>query len=73
MTTTSHKPTEASDMQPIEKHKIDKVIILPTKIITGYYGVPIDEFMKIATLVEKKEKIISEDEKQQEEANQEQA
>ena len=62
-TITSDKRPNETELA--EKHKADKVVILPTKIITGYYGVPIDEFMKIATLVEKKEKLLSEDEKQE--------
>jgi hypothetical protein len=67
-TITSDK--RPSETELAEKHKADKVVILPTKIITGYYGVPIDKFMEIATLVEKKEKILSEDEKQEETADQ---
>lgn len=67
-TITSEK--RPSETELAEKHKVDKVIILPTKIITGYYGVPIDAFMEIATLVEKKEKLLSEDEKQEETAEQ---
>lgn len=63
-TITSDKRPNETELA--EKHKADKVIILPTKIITGYYGVPIEEFMKLATLVEKKEKVLSEDEKQEE-------
>ena len=63
-TITSDKRPNESEL--VEKHKVDKVIILPTKIITGYYGVPIDKFMELATLVEKKEKALSEDENQEE-------
>ena len=63
-TITSDKRPNESELA--EKHKVDKVIILPTKIITGYYGVPIDKFMELATLVEKKEKALSEDETVQE-------
>lgn len=70
--TMAEVETITSDKRPnetelAEKHKADKVIILPTKIITGYYGVPIEEFMKLATLVEKKEKVLSEDEKEESE------
>lgn len=67
-TITSDKRPNESELA--EKHKVEKVIIIPTKVITGYYGVSIEEFMKLATLVEKKEKVLSEDEKQ-EEPNQE--
>lgn len=52
------RPTET---EMTEKHKVDKVVILPTKVITGHYGVPIEKFMEIATLIEKKEKTLSED------------
>lgn len=55
-----------------EKYKVDKVIIVPTKIITGYYGVSIEQFMELATLVEKKEKLLSEDEKEEDSEEQEQ-
>jgi hypothetical protein len=60
--TTDKRPNES---EMAEKHKSDKIVIIPTKVITGYYGVPIDEFMKMATLVEKKEKALSEDEKEE--------
>lgn len=63
-TITSDKRPNESEMA--EKHKADKIVILPTKVITGYYGVSIEEFMKTAVLVEKKEKLLSEDEKQTE-------
>ena len=62
-TITSDKRPNETELA--EKHKADKVIIIPTKIITGYYGVPIDEFMKIATLVEQKEKVLTEEEKKE--------
>lgn len=65
--TADKRPNET---ELAEKHKADKVVILPTKIITGYYGVPIEKFMELATLVEKKEKLLSEDEKQEETAEQ---
>lgn len=51
-----------SETELCEKHKVDKVVIFPTKIITGNYGVPIDKFMEMATLVDKKEKLLSESE-----------
>lgn len=60
--TADKRPNES---ELAEKHKVDKVIILPTKVITGYYGVSIEEFMKIATLVDKKEKALTEDEQQE--------
>jgi hypothetical protein len=65
--TLEKRPTEK---EMAEKHKVDKVIILATKVITGYYGVSIDEFMKLATLVEKKEKSLSEAEQKEESENQ---
>ena len=67
--TLDKRPTES---EMVEKHKVEKVMILAKKVITGYYGVSIDKFMELATLVEKKEKALSEDEKQQE-PNQENA
>jgi hypothetical protein len=61
--TTDKRPNET---EMAEKHKADKVVIIPIKVITGYYGVSIEEFMNLATLVEKKEKLLSEDEKKEE-------
>ena len=65
--------TITSDTRPNEtelskKYKADKVIIMATKVITGFYGVSIEQFMELATLVEKKEKLLTEDEQQEETA-----
>jgi hypothetical protein len=60
--TLDKRPTET---EMIEKYKVEKVMIVPKKVITGYYGVPIDKFMELATLVEKKEKALTEDEKEE--------
>lgn len=59
--TLEKRPTEG---EMVEKYKVDKVVIVPTKIITGNYAVSIEEFMKIAKLVDKKEKILGETETQ---------
>lgn len=64
--TLEKRPTEK---EMVDKHKVDKVIILATKVITGYYGVSIEKFMELATLVEKKEKSLSEDEQSEESEN----
>lgn len=63
-TIKSNKRPNESDL--MIKHNADKIIIKATKIITGYYGVPIEDFMNLATLIEKKEKILSEEEKEKE-------
>jgi hypothetical protein len=57
------RPTEA---EMVEKYKVSKVMILPTKVITGYYAVPIDKFMEIAELVDQKEKTLSGEESSEE-------
>jgi hypothetical protein len=57
------RPTES---EMVEKYKVSKVVILPTKIITGYYAVPIDKFMEIAELVDQKEKTLSAEETSEE-------
>jgi hypothetical protein len=63
---TSTKRPNEKDM--CEKHKVDKVIIVAESVITGYYGVPIDKFMELATLIEEKKKALSEDEQEEKEA-----
>lgn len=68
--TLDKRPTES---EMVKKHKVEKVMIVAKKVITGYYGVPIDKFMELATLVEKKEKALSEDEKEEETQQQENA
>lgn len=68
-TVTLDKRPNESEMA--EKHKVDKVVIIATKIITGYYGVSIEKFMELAELVEKKEKSLSDDEQAEETENQE--
>jgi hypothetical protein len=47
------KPTDA---ELCTKHKVDKVMLMTQSTTTGYYGVPVDKFMEIATLVETKTK-----------------
>lgn len=55
-----------SETELAEKHNVDKVVIVPTKVKTGYYGVAIDKFMEIAELVDTKEKDLTEEEKTEE-------
>jgi hypothetical protein len=64
-TITSDKRPNEKEM--CEKHKVDKVIIVAEKVITGYYGVSIEKFMELATLIEKKEKALTEDEQEEKE------
>lgn len=68
-TITSDKRPNESELA--KKYKVDKVVIIATKVITGYYGVSIEEFMKLATLVEKKEKSLSEDKEEEPENTEE--
>ena len=62
-TVTADKRPSESELS--EKHGIDKVVILATKVKTGYYGVSIEKFMEIAELVDTKEKVLSGDESQE--------
>ena len=58
----STRPTES---EMCEKYKVDKVVIIATGTKVGHYGVPIDEFMKIATLEKEEVKKVNEDKKEE--------
>lgn len=59
------RPTEA---EMCEKHKVDKVIIITVATNIGHYGVQIDKFMEIATLVKTEIKKEAEEIKKEAEA-----
>lgn len=59
---SSTRPKEADIIEKFKDKKVEKVVIFATSTKIGHYGVPIDEFMKIATLEKTETKQLDETE-----------
>ena len=53
--------TRPTDAELCKKHKVDKVILMVTGTTIGHYGVDVDKFMELATLVKTEVKKVDED------------